>query len=93
MRCLVKELQAKIPRDLVPNDLLGFDGAADEIESNANAEEMPTNALVSVFTTAEAAEPETPANNPVSDLVLVAETTLDVPPFSATQAVAREEKE
>jgi hypothetical protein len=54
---------------------------------------MPTNALVSVFTTAEAAEPETPANNPVSDFVLVAETTLDVPPFSATQAVAREEKE
>lgn len=91
MRCLVKELQAKIPRDLVPNDLLGFDGAAYEIESNANAEEMPTNALASVFTTAEAAEPETPANNPVSDLVLVDETPIFIPPFSATQCLDQRE--
>ena len=93
MRCLVKELQAKIPRDLVPNDLLGFGEAADEIESNANAEEMPTNALVSVCTTAEAAEPETPANNPVSDLVLVVETSVFIPPFSATQCLATAQEE
>jgi len=54
---------------------------------------MPTNALVTVCTTAEAAEPETPANNPVSDLVLVVETSVFIPPFSATQCLATAQEE
>jgi len=86
--CLVKELQARLPPGdslkPVPNDLLGFGDAAEDFESNANVAAMPSNALVSVQTSATAAEPESPENNdPVSDLVLAPETSV-LAPFTAT---------